>query len=220
MNTSTPGSERVFPRIMGAAIGLAAGFFPVEAGDGRGRTTSRDAVLYVLDGHITDWSGWRGLSDSDARRFTKLLRRRPNQLANAEAAGKILDDLLRDDRIPGCAVADEREGGPGRITVDPGMPLPAYIDGFLRQLDELHAAKNHVLPPAQAGPHTTTTAVTTPDGRRQTFVDFHYTIRPHHLDTGHPIPVLRDAPALGERLVPFDELKNIARTIDQREKEQ
>ncbi|MCG7524103.1 hypothetical protein MHW47_06555 [Streptomyces sp. OfavH-34-F] len=199
---------------MGAAIGLAAGFFPIEEGSGFRRTTTRDDVLYVLDGHISDWSGWRDLPDADARRFARLLRRRPNQMANAEAAGPILDSLLGSSRIPGCSLDDGQEGE-GQIVVDPGMALPAYVDGFLRELDELYAAKNHVTASAQTGTHMTTTGVTAPDGRQQTFVDLHYEIRPHHLDPRPPIPVVRDAPPLNDRLVPFDELKEIARRIDQ-----
>ncbi|WP_367222576.1 hypothetical protein [Streptomyces sp. 16-176A] len=220
MSTRTPDTQQVFSRIMGAAAGLAAAFFPIGNSGGFRRTVTREDVLYVLDGHIADWSGWAGLSETDARRFTKLLRRRPNQLANAEAAGKILDGLLRDGRIPGCAPVDDPDTDLGLIAVDPGMPLPTYVDGFLRQLDELHAAKIRVLPPAEAGPHMTTTRVPGEGGRQQTFVDFHYDIRPHHLDTGHPIPVVRDAPALRERHVPFAELKEIARLIDEAERNQ
>ncbi|MFF9580759.1 hypothetical protein [Streptomyces achromogenes] len=216
---STPAAEKVFPRLIGAAIGLAAGFFPIEDSGGFRRTTTRDDVFYVLDGHIADWSGWRDLSETDARRFTKLLRRRPNQMANAEAAGAILDALLSSGQIPGCSVADDAGGGPGRIIVDPGMPLLDFIDALLRELDDLHAAKSHILPPAEAGPHMTTTSVSGPDGRRQTFVDLHYEIRPHHLDTGHPIPVVRDAPQLLDSWLPFNELKEIAKQIDQGEQE-
>ncbi|SFD43032.1 hypothetical protein [Streptomyces aidingensis] len=217
MSTQAPETEQVFPRIMAVAIGLAAAFFPSGGGSGFRRTTTRDDVFYVLDGHIADWSGWHNLSETDARRFARLLHRRPNQMANAKAAGPILDRLLSDGRIPGCTV-DDQAGGAGQITVDPGMPLPAYIDTFLGQLDELHAAKNRSLPPAQAGPHMTTTRVVVEDGRKQTFVDFHYGVRPHHLDPGHPIPAVRDAPDLPEKLVLFAELKEIAHLIDQEER--
>lgn len=218
MNAKATDIQQVLPHVMGAAIGLAAAFFPVEDGGGFKRTTTRDDVLYVLDGHIADWSGWHGLAEADARRFAKLLRRRHNQLANAEAAGTILDRLLRDGEIPGCSTTDGQEGGSGLIVVDPGMPLPAYVDGFLRRLDEVHAAKNRILPSAQVGPHMTTTRVVG-EGHHQTFVDFHYDIRPHHLDAGHPPPVVRDAPALDERHVPFAELREIARLIDRGERE-
>ncbi|MET9146277.1 hypothetical protein ACIGZH_32010 [Streptomyces sp. NPDC058319] len=204
---------------MGAAIGLAAAFFPVEAGDGLRRTTTRDDVLYILDGHIADWTGWRDLSDRDARRFAKLLRARPNQLANAEAAGTILDDLLCGGQIPGCRTDTEGEGGLGVIIVDPGLPLPDFIDGFLEQLDELRMAMCRVRPTADLGPHVTTTSVPGGDGARQTFVDFHYEIRPHHLAAGHMIPEVRDAPPLPGRWVAFSELKEVAARIDKGEEE-
>ncbi|KEF17063.1 hypothetical protein DF18_31550 [Streptomyces rimosus] len=205
---------------MGAAIGLAASFFHTEDGGGFRRTTTREDVLYVLDGHIADWIGWRDLSENDARRFTKLLRRRPNQMANAEAAGSLLDSLLRSGEIPGCSAVDDEEGKAGQIVVDPGMPLPDFVDSFLHDLDMLHAARNRVLPPAEAGRHTTTTRVPGRDGRQQTFVDFHYEIRPHHLAPGHSVPAVRDAPALLDRWVPFSELREVAVQIDQGELEQ
>ncbi|MFI0718519.1 hypothetical protein [Streptomyces sp. NPDC021203] len=203
---------------MGAAAGLTALFFPCGDAGESGRTITRDDLLYVLDGHIADWSGWQRLSHADARRFTRLLRRRPNQLANAEAAGGVLDRLRRDARIPGCTTADD-EDMPGMITVRPGMPLAAYVDGLLQRLDELHAARNRVLPPARTGAHVTTTGVAGEGDRQQVFVDFHYDIHPHHLDAGQPPPVIADAPELPERHVPFDELREIARLIDQGERE-
>ncbi|GAB2887650.1 hypothetical protein [Streptomyces mayteni] len=219
MSTSPRGSEKALPHIMGAAIGLAASFFPIEDDGGFKRMTTRDDVLYVLDGHIADWTGWRDLSQGDARRFTRLLRRRPNQLANARAAGLILDHLLRSGQLAGCSPVDDEKEGPFRIAIDPGMPLPAFVDGSLRELDELHRAKTRVLATAEAGPYTTTTRVPRPDGRQQMFVDFQYEIGPHHLDAGHTIPEVRDAPALLECWVPFSELKEIAALIDQGERE-
>ncbi|MGA4838884.1 hypothetical protein [Streptomyces sp. G45] len=217
---STPASitERVFPRIMGAAAGLAASFFPVEDSGGFRRTTTRDDVLYVLDGHIADWSGWADLSHRDARRFTRLLRRRPNQLANARAAGGVLDGLLRSGDVPGCSAVDT-ESELGLVAVDPGMPLPDFVDGLLDGLDELYAARNKVLPTAQAGPHTTTTRVLRPDGGQQTFVEFHYEINPHHVDPGHAIPTVKDAPELSNCFVPFGELRDIAARLDHAEQQ-
>jgi hypothetical protein len=217
MNSPAPDVRKVFPRVMGAAIGLAAAFFPTGDDGGFRRSTTRGAALYVLDGHIADWSGWQRLSERDTRRFTALLRRRPNQLANAEAAGGILDALLRSGEIPGCRALDDGKDDNAEIEVDPGMPLPTYVDGFLRELDELHAAKARVLTPAQAGPHTTTTRVTSPDGPHQTFVEFQYQIRPHHLDTGSPYPTVLDAPPLPTRFVPFEELVELARQVDEAE---
>jgi hypothetical protein len=217
MNTSEPLHEKVFPRLMGAAIGLAASFFHLNDDGAFRRTTTRDDVLYVLDGHISDWSGWSELSETDARRFAKLLRRRPNQVANAEAAGRLLDGLLRNGEIPGCRLLDSEAGGPMLIAVDPGMPMTDYVDALLRELDELYASKNRVLPSAQPGPHTTTTAVPGPGGSQQIYIDFHYEIRPHHVDPGHPIPTVRDSPALPECRVPFSELKEIAAEIDRGE---
>ncbi len=222
MNTSAQGSERVFPRVMGAAIGLAAAFFAIGDSGGSDRTTTRDDVLYVLDGHIADWSGWRGLAEADARRFTRLLRHRPNQLANAKAAGSVLERLLRADKIPGCRAVDDQDqgGGYGLIAVDPGMPLPAFIDGFLRELDDLHRAKQRLSPTAGAGQYTTTTRIPGADGRRQLYLDARHQILPHHLSTGQTLPAVRDAPPLAEQCVPFDELEQIAALIDDGERQQ
>ncbi|MFD5552631.1 hypothetical protein ACFWIA_02185 [Streptomyces sp. NPDC127068] len=200
---------------MGAAIGLAASFFPVDVATGHRRTTTRADALFVLDGHIADWSGWSTLSDGDARRFTKLLRRRPNQLANAEAAGKVLDRLLVDGEIPGCRAADDYTGDDnGRILVEPGMPLPTFLDGFLRDLDVLDTGRERSLPSAEAGPHTTTTVISGPDGISQKYVDFRYEIRPHHVARTTPAPTLMDAPVLLDRWVPFSQLWDIAARID------
>lgn len=220
MNTSVRTAERVFPRLMGAAAGLAASFFHVEDGDGFSRTTTRDDILYVLDGHIADWTGWALLSHKDACRFARLLRRRPNQLANAEAAGAVLDGLLRGGGIPGCRVVDGTGDGPDLVVVDPGMPLPDFVDNLLAELDDLYAAKSRVLPSAQAGPHTTTTRVFRQGTRQQSFVDFHYDIQPHHVDPGHPIPTVTDAPARLDCFVPFGELREIAAGIDRAVQEQ
>ncbi|MEV8289267.1 hypothetical protein [Streptomyces niveus] len=209
-----PGT-RTLPRLMGAALGLAASFFPVDIGTGHRRTTTRADVLFVLDGHIADWSGWSTLSDGDARRFTRLLRRRPNQLANAEAAGKVLDRLLVGGEIPGCQAAEDNLGDDnGQILVEPGMPLPTFVDGFLRDLDVLDTGRERSLQSAEAGPHTSTTVIPGPEGISQKYVDFRYEIRPHHVARTTTVPTLIDAPALLDCWVPFCELRDIATRID------
>lgn len=104
---------KVQPRIITAAIGLAARHFPEDL-DGGSVTVTRDHVLYVLDGHITDWDRWRQrLSEVDVMRFARLLRKRTNQLANADMAKRVLDGLLKGGEIAGCEPADGF-GGPLR----------------------------------------------------------------------------------------------------------
>ncbi|MFI0418822.1 hypothetical protein [Spongiactinospora sp. 9N601] len=217
MNTRAPEPE-VTSRILGAAIGLAARFFPVDVGSGFSRTTTRDDALFVLDGHIADWSGWQDLLEDDARRFAKLLRRRANQLANAETAGELLDRLLQSGDIPGCT-ADEhyKEEKNGRIQIDPGMPLTAFIDRVLRELDDLYAQSRRALPVARAGVHTTSTRVPGPGGSDQTFVDFRVELQPHHQQRNHTLPRVEDAPPLPDLRVPFSALEEIAAAIDRRE---
>ncbi|MFC0038382.1 hypothetical protein [Actinomadura rayongensis] len=213
MRAEAAASEKVLPHIMRAATGLAASFFTLGEGDGDARTITRDDVLFVLDGHIADWSEWRNLTTAEARRFMKLIRRRTNQMANAEAAGRILDQLLESNAVAGCtAAADYKQSG--EITVDPGMPLPDFVDRALRDLDVLHAATRRSLPPAVTGLHTTTTRVPGPRGFDQTFVDFRYEIRTHHLAPDVPLAVVADAPARDELAVPFKELERIAERID------
>ena len=206
---------KVLPCIITAAIGLAARHFPEDAGSGS-VTVTRDHVLYVLDGHITDWDRWgQRLSEVDAMRFARLLRKRTNQLANADMAKRVLDGLLQGGEIPGCAPADDYDDMKNpRIVVKPGMPLTDFVDQALTELDELHLANRKPLQSATAGIYTTTTRVVGVDGTDQTYVDFRYHIEDHHEESNRPLTRIVDAPALSELVVPFDELEFIAARLD------
>ncbi|MFJ7212894.1 hypothetical protein [Amycolatopsis sp. NPDC098790] len=206
---------KVLPRIITAAIGLAARHFPEDA-DGGDVTVTRDHVLYVLDGHVTDWDRWRiRLSEADAIRFARLLRRRTNQLANADMATRVLDELLVNGEIPGCVPADDYAVMKNpRIVVSPGMSLKAFIDQALTELDELYVANRKPLPPATAGNYTTTTRIVGADGTDQTYVEFRYRIEDHHEEPARPLPVIVDAPPRAEVVVPFVELERIAVRLD------
>ncbi|WP_209440758.1 hypothetical protein [Amycolatopsis thermoflava] len=206
---------KVLPRIITAAIGLAARHFP-DAADGGEVTVARDYVLYVLDGHVTDWVRWRTrLSDADAMRFARLLRMRTNQLANADMARRVLDELLLNAEIPGCAPADDYAVTDNpRIVVSPGMPLAAFIDQALTELDQLYVANRKPLPPATRGNYTTTTRIVGVDGADQTYVDFRYRIEAHHEEPDRPLPRIADAPPRAEVVVHFPELEHIAVRLD------
>jgi hypothetical protein len=206
---------KVLPRIITAAIGLAARHFPEDA-DGGDVTITRDHVLYVLDGHVTDWDRWRmRLSEPDTMRFARLLRRRTNQLANADMAKRVLDELLLNGEIPGCVPAADYDVMKNpRIVVSPGMPLTAFIDQALAELDELYVANRKPLPPATTGNYTTTTRIVGVDGTDQTYVDFRYRIEAHHEEPVRPLSVIADAPPRTEVVVPFAELERIAVCLD------
>ncbi|MFJ6677435.1 hypothetical protein ACIQMJ_40585 [Actinosynnema sp. NPDC091369] len=205
---------KVLPRIIAAAIGLAARHFPEDAEDG-GVTVTRDHVLYVLDGHITDWDRWPLLAETDALRFAKLLRMRTNQLANADMAHRVLDEHLLGGRVPGCVPADGYAVMKNpRIVVNPGMPLTAFVDQTLTELDQLSVANRKPLPPASKGDYTTTTRIIGVDGTDQTYVDFHYRIQAHHEEPVGPLPVIGDAPRCDHLVVPFADLENIAARLD------
>ncbi|MEV4173837.1 hypothetical protein [Nonomuraea sp. NPDC049709] len=210
--------QKVAPVLLGAAIGLAARFFPCDAGEGASRTTTRGDVLFVLDGHIADWSGWHGLAEADTKRFTRLLRRRLNQLANAEAAGKVLDRLLDEAAIAGCEPAEdypkEEADDDAKILVDPGMPLTAFIDKHLADLDAWYVESRRELPIGRPGAHYATLRMPGLDGTSETFIDFAFELQPHHEEPARSLPRIEDAPPLLDRWVPFAELEDIAAAID------
>ncbi|MFH8618494.1 hypothetical protein ACH4E8_25990 [Streptomyces sp. NPDC017979] len=207
-------TAQVLPRAMRAAVGLAARYFPLDEQEHGRRTVTRADVLFVLDGHIADWAEWRKLPVQDARQFTRLFRRRPNVLANAESAGRTLDRLLGLGGIPGCT-ATEDYGFSGAILVDPGMPLPEFVDGALDELDALHRQVPRTRQPAQPGPHSTTTRVRIPGGTDKTYVDHRYEIREHHRSSPQPLASVQDAQPEPHLSVPFADLRRIAQRIDE-----
>jgi hypothetical protein len=205
------GAPRVLSVVVRAAAGLAAVFFPASSSNGVAVTTRRH-VCFVLDGHVDAWAGWATLSEQDARRFGRLLRRRPNQLANAEVAGPLLDRLLTTSQLPGCAPADDYTNT-GRVIVSTGMPLRTFIDATLDELDDLVSANERTLPAAEPGPHHTTIRVPGCAGTSD-LVDVRYDIRPHHV-TGIPEPpAIVDAAPMDTVRVPLAELEGIAAALD------
>ncbi|MGW0521874.1 hypothetical protein [Crossiella sp. NPDC003009] len=215
--TNHTNGGRVLPRVMAAATGLAADLFPID-GDGISWTTTREHVLFMLDGHISEWSGWSDTGIAAGRRRLRcalLLKRRLNDLANAETAGTTLDRLLLDGKISGCRAGDDyKAGASGKIVVDAGMSLADFIDTALDDLDTLHANRKQALPPAMPGTHTTSIRVPGPEGTADRYVDFRFDIQPHHRDPAQPPPTVIDSPPLDDLWVPFKELAQIAELLD------
>lgn len=212
--TSRPG--RITADLLRAAIGLAAQHF--RTGDGELLQTHRDDVLYVLDGHITAWTNWNDpdlLSDEDARRFARLLHRRSNDFADARIAGRALDVHLESDWIPGCSIGADYQSD-GLITVNPHMPLRAFVDDALDAIDVHHKARNRVVTTARRGFHTTSTKARSVDGSSHQYVDFRFELRAHHESPSALLPTVVTAPPLHRRFVPFHELREVAERIDQR----
>lgn len=202
-------------RLLGAAIGLAARHFPLAFAEDSTPTTTRADVLYILDGHIAAWSGWSRLYEPDARRFGRLLRRRPNQYANAESTGELLDRLLEGGQIAGCAPGEfYKEEVNGQIIADPGMPLTDFVDQRLREIDGIRIQERRALPVASPGIHTATARVSEPDGTGQTYVDLRFELQEHHIGQRAVLPVVEDAPPLADHWVSFEELAEIASLID------
>ena len=202
--------------VLAAAAGLAASYFHTDDRGGFCRTTTHDDVLYVLDGHVECWSVWEALSDTERHRFARLLKRRPNSMAEG-MTGDLLSALLRDGAIPGCAPSAEGAEAADTIVVDPGMPLPDFVDDMLQRLDRLHASRPATTPVAGAGPHRATTPVKGIGARRAHATQVHYDLKPDHAPPGIPAPPLRDRPELPDLKVPFDELEMIAEKIDERD---
>lgn len=200
--------------VLAAAAGLAASYFHTDDKGGFCRTTTRDDVLYVLDGHVECWSVWEVLSDAERRRFAGLLRRRANSMAE-EMTGELLDSLLREGAIPGCTPSADDVEAAGTIVVDPGMPLPDFVDGMLQRLDRLHASRPRTMPMAGAGTHRATTPVRGIGSRRDRVTQVHYDLKSHHAPLDTPAPPLRDSPELPDLKVPFDDLEMIAEKIDE-----
>ncbi|KAA9161665.1 hypothetical protein FPZ12_013795 [Amycolatopsis acidicola] len=196
------------------AIGLAAELFPLDTGDGT-PATSRAHVLYLLDGHITAWSGWSGrVPEADRIRVTRLLKRRTNDFANEQTTGQLLDRLLTGDELDGCLPGPDYEpGSGGTIVVDAGMPLTDFVDGVLRELDDLFTARNRALSPAGPGHYTTTVRVPR-DGADSYYTSFRFEIGAQHRDPGLPPPAVTTSRPLDRLDVPFSELKAVAVELD------
>lgn len=208
-------ANRTLPRVLRAAIGLAARHFPVGIHEGGRRTVTRGSVLFVLDGHVTGWSEWSRLPLEEAQQIARLLRRRPNIMANSEAAGRALDRLLNELTQHGCTAGDGYQGDMhDTIDVDPGMPLSDFIDRALTELDALHSRASRSLPIAKPGPHATTLRVPGAGGTSHTYVDYRYDIQPHHRPPRQPRTALQPRPALLEQPIPLTELCRIADRID------
>lgn len=207
-------TRKIGPRVLRAAIGMAAELFPVETGDGTPATT-REHVLYLLDGHISAWSGWASaMTDADRVRYARLLRRRSNDFANAKTSGELLDRLLDAGELSGCQAGEGyKPGSGGTILVDPGMPLTEFVDGVLTELDQLFAARRRALRPAGPGHYRTSIRVPR-EGADDYYVGFRFHIEPHHLDPGLPPPAVVNSAPLARKWVPFTALRDIATDLD------
>jgi hypothetical protein len=213
VSTPAPARHRVLPGVIQAAVALAAVYFPAgDCSDGVALTTRR-MTCFVLDGHLDAWSGWQQLPAGDARRFGRLLRRRPSQVANAEVAGPELDRLLMTNELPGCAPASDY-AETGIIIVSPGMPLTDFADACLDELEALHRGGDRFLRPAAPGPHHTTLRVPVPGGTAVNLADAHYDIRPHHVTPPPQAPAILDAAPRPELRVPLAELLEVAAALD------
>lgn len=207
MNAKDP----VLPRVVEAAVALTAMYFPsVLPADGAGaaRTTHRKDVCFVLDGHVDSWSSWDGLSPVDARRFGRLLRRRPNDLANAEVTERLLNDLLKSGALPGCRPAPDYDDS-GLLVVSPGIPLAEHADACLDLLDDHLRDRDRCREHARPGPHHSTLRT---GGRR--VVDARYELLPHHIVAPQQLPMVVDAPPLPQLRVPLAELAEVADRLD------
>lgn len=217
--------REVAPLLFGAAIGLAAQHFAVDAEEDGVTVTTRSDVLFVLDGHITDWSSWEDLDEEDARRFMHLLRRRSNSMANAPAAGSLLDRCLVQGEIAGCRTDDSYKED-GRIFVDPGTAkstkgpqgrraaLRGFVDGLLTELDDLHLRRRRALPVAKPGPHRAVSRSRSAGESVPGFTETHFEIRAHHTEPARSLPRIEDAPPEHDLWVAFAELEEIATRLD------
>ncbi|SER91316.1 hypothetical protein SAMN05216188_117109 [Lentzea xinjiangensis] len=201
--------DPVLPQVIEAAVALAAAYLPTDLpAGGAERTTRRKDVCFVLDGHVDSWSEWAGLTPVDARRFGRLLRRRPNDLANAEVSGPLLDRLLRSGELPGCRPAEGYDES-GIVVVSPGMPLAEHVDRCLDLLDTHLSSRTRFREQARPGPHHSTLRT---GGRR--VVDARYDLLPHHVGAPQPPPAVVDAPELPHLRVPLAGLADVADRLD------
>jgi hypothetical protein len=203
--------------VLQAAIGLATMYFPTAAPEEGLRATTRDDILWLLDGHLELWGRWRHLPEAEALRFARLLRHRPNRLADPKHAAEVLGGLLASGSLAGC-VPDESYEQTGLILVEPSMPPPLYVDTTLAGLDLIRAEQRRCLPAAEPGRHHALARV---DGARggnpneRVFALHQYDLLSHHQEaTGTTYPVLTDAPERNRLRVPFDALRDVAEAVD------
>lgn len=125
---------------IGAALALAAHYFPARDQDGEVLALFRHAS-FLLGGHLDAWSGWRGLSHEERQRIGQAVAFAPQELALLGVFTSRARTLLQTApgepaRVPFTAVgdADRAEAAVPRV----GGDLLEYVDRTLARLRRDH----------------------------------------------------------------------------------
>src|SRR4051794_34513789 len=78
---------------VGAALALAAHYFPARDSDGQLIATFQYAA-YLMTGHVDKWSRWHTLPIEEKRRIAAVVGFAPEELANTRAFTTRARDLL------------------------------------------------------------------------------------------------------------------------------
>ncbi|WP_329317827.1 hypothetical protein OIE77_42610 [Streptomyces sp. NBC_01715] len=201
---------------VGAALALAAHYFPHEEASGTGLAGFRDAAFF-LGGQVDKWARWRELPHEEKQRIGEVVAFAPEELASlgvfTSRARTLLDFVEGEPGALPFRAAGEAAGRAEAAVPLVGGDLLGYVDRMLARLRRDHPRRRPGKP-ATAGIWLPRTQYAHGAG----LIQGRTTIPVFAADPGgeDDLPEVRTVPYQPEVALPTDELLDLARRIDER----
>ncbi|KIF67175.1 hypothetical protein HY68_36430 [Streptomyces sp. AcH 505] len=202
------------PLTLRVAILLAARVFPNRAVEEQAawrRVVDLADAHFLATGQMHLWDGWAALALVDQVRITRMLRQRPAVLAHHSVFVAETAAVLEIGEAVEFAPADGEE----QVLILPVGDEEALIDALLDELED-KAAKGQVLPkPAPPGSYVSDLRIKDPLSPSGRVVDVFYDLDYQGSPAPSVVQELGDAPVADEVVIPFADLDEIARRLDE-----
>jgi hypothetical protein len=205
-STLSEHQTRQLPRLIACASACAQAYFPQRDP----RHSSLKAAQFLLTGKYDTWSGYTDLPLQDQLRLSRLLRHRPNELANESAFQRHVQEQFYLGGVPGLRLL---EGGE-QVVAHHGQEPRGCADRLLDEMDRIRASHLVCSPVAGAGEYTHTLRVPMA-GRQSAPVLASYTFEAEHAAPKHPQSQrLQTAPDLPEVPLKVRDFLDLNRHLD------